>query len=80
MDDRELLRFGLLGRLCRARAHDETACSPVAGSLGGRWPARSWWKMTVTTGSTSTWYLAAEKLAKDLEKETDGRITMKIFT
>lgn len=37
------------------------------------------WKMTVTTGSTSTWYLAAEKFAKDLEDETDGRITMKVF-
>ncbi|MDN6667501.1 MAG: DctP family TRAP transporter solute-binding subunit [Brevibacterium sp.] len=38
------------------------------------------WKMTVTTGSTSTWYLAAEKFAQDLEEETDGRITMKVFT
>lgn len=37
------------------------------------------WKMTVTTGSTSTWYLAAEKFAKDLDEETDGRITMKVF-
>ncbi|MCD1286175.1 C4-dicarboxylate ABC transporter substrate-binding protein [Brevibacterium sp. CCUG 69071] len=37
------------------------------------------WKMTVTTGSTSTWYLAAEKFAADLEKETDGRITLKVF-
>ncbi|RBP65060.1 tripartite ATP-independent transporter DctP family solute receptor [Brevibacterium sanguinis] len=37
------------------------------------------WKMTVTTGSTSTWYLAATKFAEDLEKETDGRITLKVF-
>ncbi len=37
------------------------------------------WKMTVTTGSTSTWYTAAEKFAKDLEDETDGRITLKVF-
>ncbi|MDN5586119.1 MAG: DctP family TRAP transporter solute-binding subunit [Brevibacterium sp.] len=37
------------------------------------------WKMTVTTGSTSTWYLAAEKFAKDLEEETNGRITLKVF-
>lgn len=37
------------------------------------------WKMTVTVGSTSTWYLAAEKFAKDLEEETNGRITLKVF-
>lgn len=38
------------------------------------------WKMTVTAGATSTWYLAAEKFATALDEETDGRITVKIFT
>lgn len=37
------------------------------------------WKMTVTTGSTSTWFTAAEKFAQDLEAATDGRITLKVF-
>lgn len=37
------------------------------------------WKMTVTTGPSSTWYLAAQKFADDLESETNGRITMKVF-
>lgn len=36
-------------------------------------------KMSVTVGETSTWYEAAEKLAKDIEEETDGRITIDIF-
>lgn len=37
------------------------------------------WKMTVTTGSTSTWYSAATKFADDLERGTNGRITLQIF-
>lgn len=37
------------------------------------------WKMTVTTGSTSTWYSAAEMLAQTLDEETDGRITLQVF-
>jgi TRAP-type transport system periplasmic protein len=36
-------------------------------------------KMSVTVGDSSTWYEAAEKLANDLKKETDGRITMEIY-
>ncbi|PAD92457.1 DctP family TRAP transporter solute-binding subunit [Shouchella clausii] len=38
------------------------------------------WKMTVTVGSGSTWYEAAKKFADDVEAETDGRITIAIFT
>lgn len=37
------------------------------------------WKMTVTSGPTSTWFTAAEKLAEDLKTETNGRITLKVF-
>jgi TRAP-type transport system periplasmic protein len=36
-------------------------------------------KMSVTVGDSSTWYEAAQKLADDLDKETDGRITMEVF-
>lgn len=38
------------------------------------------WKMTITVGSTSTWYLAAERFAERLSQDTEGRITVKIFT
>ncbi len=37
-------------------------------------------KMSVTVGDGSTWYEAAKKLADDLEKETDGRIKIEVFT
>lgn len=37
------------------------------------------WKMTVTVGTTSTWYLAAEKFGEDLARETGGRITLQVF-
>ncbi|MBC5635754.1 DctP family TRAP transporter solute-binding subunit [Ornithinibacillus sp. BX22] len=36
-------------------------------------------QMSVTVTDTSTWYQAAEKLAEDLEAETDGRITVEVF-
>lgn len=35
--------------------------------------------MSVTVGETSTWYEAAEKLANDVEEETDGRIKIEVF-
>lgn len=37
-------------------------------------------KMSVTVGEASTWYEAAQKLADDIEKETDGRITIEVFS
>ncbi|MDQ0158130.1 DctP family TRAP transporter solute-binding subunit [Alkalibacillus salilacus] len=36
-------------------------------------------QMSVTVSESSTWYEAADKLASDLEEETDGRITMEIY-
>ncbi len=36
-------------------------------------------EMSVTTSETSTWFLGAEKLAEDIEKETDGRIKIDVF-
>lgn len=35
--------------------------------------------MSVTTSETSTWFLGAEKLAEDIEEETDGRIKIEVF-
>lgn len=36
-------------------------------------------KMQVTTNESSTWYIAAQKLADDIEKETNGRITIEVY-
>jgi len=36
-------------------------------------------EMSVTTSESSTWFIAAEKLAEDIENETDGRITIEVF-
>src|SRR5690625_1751212 len=35
--------------------------------------------MSVTVTETSTWFIAAEKLADDVAEETDGRITIEVF-
>lgn len=35
--------------------------------------------MSVTTSESSTWFLGAEKLAEDIEEETDGRIKIEVF-
>ncbi|MFL1997658.1 DctP family TRAP transporter solute-binding subunit [Lysinibacillus irui] len=37
-------------------------------------------KMSVTVSDSSTWYEAAKKLADDMDKETDGRIKIEVFT
>src|SRR5690625_4448987 len=36
-------------------------------------------EMSVTTSESSTWFIAAEKLAEDIAEETDGRITIEVF-
>ncbi|ASR36659.1 C4-dicarboxylate ABC transporter substrate-binding protein [Prauserella marina] len=38
------------------------------------------WNMTVTTGESSTWYQAAERFADALERESDGRMRLRVFT
>ena len=38
------------------------------------------WDFTVTTGNTSTWYEGAELFADQVKEESDGRITVNIFT
>ncbi|MFD2044576.1 DctP family TRAP transporter solute-binding subunit [Ornithinibacillus salinisoli] len=55
-----------------------SACSSNSGSSsdGGE---EYELQMSVTVNDSSTWYQAAEKLAEDLESETDGRITMEVF-
>lgn len=36
-------------------------------------------EMSVTTSESSTWFIAAEKLAEDIEAATDGRIIIEVF-
>ncbi|WP_139320500.1 DctP family TRAP transporter solute-binding subunit [Saccharomonospora sp. CUA-673] len=38
------------------------------------------WDMTVTVGESSTWYQAAERFADTLERESDGRMQLRVFT
>ena len=37
-------------------------------------------EMSVTTSESSTWFIAAQKLADDIEDATDGRITIDVFS
>lgn len=37
-------------------------------------------KMSVTVSESSTWYEAAKKFSEDIEKETDGRIKIQLYT
>ncbi|GEL78578.1 DctP family TRAP transporter solute-binding subunit [Tenuibacillus multivorans] len=55
-----------------------SACSE-GGSAGSAENESYELQMSVTVTETSTWYEAAEKLAQDLEDETDGRITMEVY-
>lgn len=38
------------------------------------------WDFTITTGNTSTWHEGAQLFADTVEEESDGRITVSIFT
>lgn len=38
------------------------------------------WDMTVTVGESSTWYQAAERFADTLERESGGRMQLRVFT
>lgn len=57
------------------------ACGGSSSSNGNSGEAKSYnLKMSVTVGEASTWYEAAKKLATDVEKETDGRIKIEVFS
>lgn len=53
------------------------ACGSVDATPGG--PVHTW-TMTVTTGESSTWYQAAQRFADTLERESDGRMRLRVFT
>ncbi|MBA2694687.1 MAG: DctP family TRAP transporter solute-binding subunit [Actinobacteria bacterium] len=58
------------------------ACGSGGGSEGGEAAEGDTyaWDFTITTGNTSTWYEGAELFAETVEEESDGRITVNIFT
>ncbi|MEU3275385.1 DctP family TRAP transporter solute-binding subunit [Saccharomonospora sp. NPDC006951] len=54
-----------------------SGCGPVAAVPGDEVHT---WNMTVTTGESSTWYQAAQRFADALERESDGRMRLRVFT
>ncbi|WP_408008071.1 DctP family TRAP transporter solute-binding subunit [Pseudalkalibacillus sp. A8] len=65
----------LLGIILSALILAMTACSN-----GGNAEDKTYdLDMSVTVGEASTWYKAAEKLAKDVEERSDGRITISVY-
>ncbi|MBK1783668.1 DctP family TRAP transporter solute-binding subunit [Prauserella cavernicola] len=54
-----------------------SGCGPVAAVPGDEVHT---WNMTVTTGESSTWYQASQRFADALERESDGRMQLKVFT
>ncbi|MDZ5471350.1 DctP family TRAP transporter solute-binding subunit [Bacillus sp. 31A1R] len=54
-------------------------CSSTSSSGGGSSDKKMNLKMSVTVGNTSTWFLAAEQFAEEVEEKTDGRITISVF-
>ena len=56
-----------------------TGCAGNAGAEGGSGETYDW-DMTITVGNTSTWHAGAEKFKEVLEEESDGRMTLNIFT
>lgn len=53
--------------------------SGSSSSAGGSSEKKRELKMSVTVGETSTWFKAAQKFAEEVEKESDGRITINVY-
>lgn len=70
-----LFLFGVLFLIsaCSSSDEEETAASGEGSS------DEMTLEMSVTTNESSTWFIAAEKLAEDIERETDGRIVIEVF-
>ncbi|WP_349829135.1 DctP family TRAP transporter solute-binding subunit [Brevibacterium litoralis] len=76
---RRRLRSGLATLACLLTLCLLAACGTNFGTTeDGKQRYR--WKMTITVGATSTWYMAAERLAENLAEETDGRIVLDVYT
>jgi len=70
-----LLIFGILLLISACSSGDDEADASSDPEEGEEMNL----EMSVTTSESSTWFLAAEKLAEDIEEETDGRITIEVF-
>src|SRR5699024_12547521 len=69
-----LLLLGVLLLISACSSDDEASGSSNSGG-----DEEMNLEMSVTTSESSTWIIAAEKLAEDIENETDGRITIEVF-
>lgn len=79
---RNILLFGLILILASACSSDNEADSSAesdGSSEGAADGENMQLDMSVTVSESSTWYMAAEKLAEDVEEETDGRIAIEVF-
>src|SRR5699024_11190734 len=70
-----LLLLGVLLLISACSSDDEASGS---SNSGGEEEMNL--EMSVTTSESSTWVIAAEKLAEDIEEATDGRITIDVFS
>lgn len=70
-----LLLLGVLLLISACSSDDETSGSSDSGG-----DEEMNLEMSVTTSESSTWFIAAEKLAEDIEEATDGRITIDVFS
>ena len=72
--------IGLSAMLMLAACSSDKEGSTSADSSGADSDGKSYkLKMSVTVNDSSTWYQAADKLAQDLDEETDGRIKIEVF-
>lgn len=74
---RNVLLFGLILLFVSACSSDEG--ESASGDSSNDEGKKLELDMSVTTSESSTWYIAAEKLAEDVEEETEGRITIEVF-
>lgn len=71
-----LMAFGVLLLISACSSGDDTETDSSSGDGDGEELKLD---MSVTTSESSTWFLGAERLAEDIEEETDGRITIEVF-
>ncbi|WP_035768750.1 DctP family TRAP transporter solute-binding subunit [Arthrobacter castelli] len=57
-----------------------SGCSGGGANAGADGEKTYEWDMTITVGEQSSWYKGAEKFAEVLEKKSDGRMQLNIYT
>lgn len=71
-----LLLVGVLFLISACSSNDDGDTSESTGDSNDEMKL----EMSVTTNESSTWFIAAQKLADDIEDATDGRITIDVFS